>query len=170
MPDVHHIHPAPLTKESFAPYGQALYVSDNHPSLSGDGWQCWSSQGFLSLGQHTVGIVKLQRTNSIITAMERERSTEFLLAVDGSIIQTVALPDSLDDPHARPNAATVRAFIIQPGQGVIMAPGTWHYAALPLQETALYYYVAEPYIPPADNPGRSPWIPFLNDACIEVVY
>lgn len=160
--------PEELTAERFAPYGQAILFPDNPAPKRGEDWDCWLPLGRLSEGTHAVGIVTTRPTDGQITTMEREPKTEFLLPINGAVVQAVALPGDLTDHTQQPDAATVKAFIIKPGQAIIMAPGTWHWAALPLeQREVLYYFVTEPHAP---EPGResSPWVPFQYADTIRV--
>ena len=115
----------PLTVGEFAPYGQAILPPQHPAPKRGDDWDCWFPLGTFSVGTQAVGIVTTRPTLAPITAMEREPKTEFLLPITGPLIQAVALPGNLSDHSEEPDGATVRAFIIQPGQAIIMAPGTW---------------------------------------------
>lgn len=157
-----------LTEEGFAPYGQAILLPGSPAPKRGDDWDCWFPLGSLSEGTMAVGIVTTRPANNIIGAMEREPKTEFLLPISGPVIQAVALPGDLSDHIQQPDATTVKAFIVCPGQAIIMAPGTWHWAALSLRGETFYYFVTEPHPP---EPGReaSPWVPFANGAMVRVL-
>lgn len=157
-----------LTVEGFAPYGQAILSPDLPAPTSGEDWDCWFQLGDFSPGNHAVGIVHTRPTDDLIRVMEREPKTEFLLPITGPIVQAVAKPGDLTNHEQQPDPTTVRAFIIRPGQAIIMAPGTWHWASVPLaSEEVIYYFVTEPHPP---EPGReeSPWVPFINNDTIEL--
>ncbi|HBY93138.1 MAG TPA: hypothetical protein DEP84_04095 [Chloroflexi bacterium] len=168
MSQQHAVTAEELTVEGFAPYGQAVLVPEIPAPKTGEDWDCWFGLGSLSESRAAVGIVLTRPTNRLITTMEREPTTEFLLPISGLVIQAVAVPGDLTDHGQQPDASTVRAFIIRPGQAIIMAPGTWHWAALPLDRETLYYFVTEPH--PLE-PGReaSPWVPFKNGDTVRVV-
>ena len=162
------VAPEPLTVASFAPYGQAILPAQPPAPKRGDDWDCWFPVGTLSPGTQAAGIVTTRPTKAPITTMEREPKTEFLLPITGPLIQAVAIPGDITDHFEQPDATTVKAFIIQPGQAIIMAPGTWHWAALPVgDEEVLYYFVGEAHDP---EPGReaSPWIPFVDDNMVRL--
>lgn len=162
------VTPEPLTVESFAPYGQAILVPQPPIPKSGDNWDCWFGLGTFSKGEMVVGFVATRPTEAPITTMERETKTEFLIPITGPLIQTVAKPGNLSIHTEQPDADSVKAFIIQPGQAIIMGEGTWHWAALPLeQQEVLYYFITEPHPP---EPGReaSPWVPFINNDIIHL--
>jgi ureidoglycolate lyase len=157
-----------LTIDGFAPYGQAILLPEDPAPKQGEDWDCWFPLGTVSEGRTAVGIVTTRPTDGLITAMEREPKMEFLLPTSGAVIQAVALPGDLSDHTQQPDATTVKAFIIKPGQVIIMGPGTWHWAALPLKEETLYYFATEPHPP---EPGReaSPWVPFLNGDTVRIL-
>lgn len=161
--------PEELSVEGFAPYGRAVVVPQQPAPKTGSDWDCWFGLGDLGSMEPTVGIVKTRPTDELIMAMEREPKPEFLIPISGPVIQAVAVPGDLSDHSQRPDPSTVHAFVVRPGQAIIMAPGTWHWAALPLShEETLYYFLTEAHPP---EPGReeSPWVPFQNDAAIRLV-
>jgi ureidoglycolate lyase len=162
MGKVYTVTPEELTAEGFAPYGQVVLPPEPPAPKFGDDWDCWFGLADLGHMRPSVGIVRTRPSRSAITTMEREPKPEFLLPISGPVVQAVALPGDLSDHTQQPDAATVRAFIIRPGQAIAMAPGTWHWAALPLhEEEVLYYFLTEAHPP---EPGReeSPWVPFQN--------
>ena len=155
----YQVVPEELTREGFLPYGQAILPPQLPAPKQGKDWDCWVPLGALGEGAPSVGIVLTRSTPGIIRAMEREPKTEFLLPITGPVVQAVALPGDLSDPGERPAAATVRAFIVHPGQAIIMSPGTWHWAALPLNQEEVLYYFATELRPPT---SAGPWISFQN--------
>jgi ureidoglycolate lyase len=161
------VTPEELTVEAFAPYGQAVLVPRTPAPKTGEDWDCWFGLGSFGECNPVVGIVITRPMDGVVTAMERETKVEFLLPITGPVVQAVALPGDLSDHTQQPDAATVRAFILRPGQAILMAPGTWHWAALPLRTETLYYFVGEPHPP---EPGRelSPWVPFYGGDSVRV--
>jgi ureidoglycolate hydrolase len=157
----------PLTVESFAPYGQAILVPTTPAPKTGDDWDCWFGVGDLSCTNPKVGIVITRPASGRVDAMEREPVAEFLLPITGPIIQAVGLPGDLSDFTQVPDAHTVRAFRIEPGQAIAMAPGTWHCAAMPVGGETLYYFATEEH-PPEPGRGSSPWIPFADGNIVQV--
>ncbi len=161
------LKPEELSSEAFAPYGQAVLVPQTPAPKTGDDWNCWFGLGCFGECEPVVGIVVTRPTDGLIAAMERETKVEFLLPITGPVVQSVALPGDLSDHTQQPDAATVRAFIVRPGQAILMAPGTWHWAAMPLGEETLYYFITQPHPP---EPGRelSPWVPFQENNTVRV--
>jgi len=161
------VTPEELSPEAFAPYGEAVVMPSTPALKTGEDWECWFGLGSFGACEPVVGIVVTRPTDGRIAAMEREPKVEFLLPITGPVVQAVALPGDLSDHTQQPDAATVRAFIIRPGQAILMAPGTWHWAALPLGGETLYYFITQPHPP---EPGReaSPWIPFRDNHSVKV--
>ena len=156
-----------LTSERFAPFGQAILKPDADPTSNGNGWACWFDVGRLAGTDLRIGQVVARRTSKPVAVMERHPDEEFLLPVDGPLIQVVAPAGDLDDPTGRPDVGGAVAFRIGPGEAVVVAPGVWHAAALPMNEAALYYFTGLPHPP---EPGRedSPWVPFADGSVLRI--
>lgn len=162
------VTPEELTLEGFMPYGEAVLIPQNPSPFSGKGWECWFPRGGLGDQSASVGIVVTKPTDGVIEAMEREPIKEFLLPLTAPIIQAVAPPGDINNPNEKPDPASVRAFIIRPGQAIIMSPGTWHWAALPLKDKpTTYFFLGEEHSP---LPGRdsSPWVTFVQNSKVKV--
>lgn len=170
MSKIIEIHPEPLTSDRFAPYGTAILLPSAPAPKKGKDWDCWFYLGRLGVSEEnpTVGIVHTRLSDDLIEHMEAHLHPEFLLPVTGPVIQPVALPLDPSDPNPQPDAATVRAFIIEPGQSIVMGNGVWHCAALPLKSDTWYYFVADDNW---DGPGTNeqPWILFKNEDKIKLV-
>lgn len=158
-----------LTVQSFAPFGQAILGASGTPQYQGDGWQCRFPDGDTHLPDGKIGWVTVQPlTEKVVIGMERESEVEMIWPVDQPIIQAVAAPKNLEDHTAQPEADQVRAFLISPGQVIIMHRGTWHYAAFAAGETpSLYYFITSPR-PPAWQ--KETWVPFQNKETIIVAH
>ena len=166
MPSERTIRVEPLTPSRFAPYGQAILKPSDAPTSAGEGWQCWFGVGALSAPGLRLGQVVTRRGDGCVRAMERHPDEEFLLPIDGPIVQVVAIPGDLANPKDQPDANQVAAFRLEPGEAVVIAPGVWHAAAMPVAEQSLYYFAALPHPP---EPGRDdPWIPFRRGETLSV--
>ncbi|HOK32592.1 MAG TPA: ureidoglycolate lyase [Limnochordia bacterium] len=168
---VHRIRLQVLTEEAFRPYGRVLELPEVPPSKRGDIWQCWFPVGSMQLDAPLgLGIVRTSRLPQSIADMERHVSREELLfPVDKPIVQPVGLPKDLASEKAVPQVEDVQAFIIQPGQAIIMARGTWHAPAYALEhEEALYYFGVE-IKPDAVGDDANPWVKFYGERVVEFV-
>jgi ureidoglycolate lyase len=163
------VTPQELTLEGFAPFGEAILIPKTASSSFGKAWECWFPLGDLGDQIGSVGMVITSPTDGLIESMEREPTKEFLVPLRDPIVQAVAPPGDVEDPNEQPDPESVRAFIIRPGQAIIMSPGTWHWAAMPLSnEPATYLFVGEDH-PPLPGRESSPWVPYLNNYKARVV-
>jgi ureidoglycolate lyase len=168
METIIEVKAEPLSVEGFSQYGTAILLPTTPAPKAGKDWDCWFGFGKITDGNGSIGIVQTRPSGDLITHMEAHLHPEFLIPVTGPIIQAVALPERDGQPGEKPNPATVRAFILEPGQAIIMDRGVWHYAAVPLRDEAWYYFMGNPVW---DGPGtpEQPWIPFLGDQKIKIV-
>ena len=106
-------------------------------------------------------------TDGTVVAMERHPDIELLVPITGPMIQVVAPGRDLADATEQPRAEEAIAFVLQPGEAVVVAPGVWHSAAMPVAEETLYMFAGLPHAP---EPGReaSPWIAFEGDSAVTV--
>ena len=97
--------------------------------------------------------------------MERHPDIELLMPATGPLVQVVAPGCDLADSTERPRAEEAVAFLIAPGEAVVVAPGVWHAAALPAGAEPLYWFAGLPHRP---EPGRehAPWIAFAGDRVV----
>ena len=79
-----------LTAERFAPFGQAIVKPGAAPTSHGKGWDCWFDVGRLAGNDLRIGQVVTRRSGEPVAVMERHPDEEFLLPVDGPLIQVVA--------------------------------------------------------------------------------
>ena len=159
--------PVALSAEAFEPFGRAVTLPSGSPSSFGDHFDCWFNMAELTGRDLKLGQVIARRGEGIVATMERHPDIEFLLPVTGPLIQVVAPGRDLADNHEAPDAAEAIAFLLHPGEAVVVAPGVWHAAAMPVTEETLYMFAGLPHAP---EPGReaSPWIPFDASARVAV--
>lgn len=123
------IQPEPLTSHAFAAYGQVLgrpYCADvaGFSNPASDFWH----QHYFQAGHDAmpeVLWVNYRNGDPTVTELEVHWKTQQAIVPLGQarIIHIVAL--SRQNVRA-PNPKTVRAFYVNPGQGICMNPGCWH--------------------------------------------
>lgn len=153
---------------SIGKFGRALSFSALQPTSTGEWWKCWEGCAELSAGRQWVGFVQAAAGTPVITEMEREPGTEMIIPVSGRIVQVVALNDPEGQTSARPDAATARAFLMQPGEALVMAPGVWHAAAFGFGADASYFYVAERRRAERSE-GRLGWVEISGGELLQLV-
>lgn len=157
------------TKQTFSPFGKLILPHQENPDKSGVGWKCWVPLELLEVGSTKlqIGLVELEKQELKVDQMERhETREEMLWPIDKPIVQLVGLPRHLMDGDSRPKVEEVKAFLLQPGQIVIMNKGTWHAPAYALEDSTSYYYAIElSNIPERDV---QPWRKFQNNEIVSM--
>lgn len=144
----------PLTATAFAPFGRVFDLrgaaGDAVAAISGEGWtDCYTLRPLIN-GQGHLGMTHGPAAPWDCCQMERHfRTEEALFCAGEPIVLAVAPPG---DPAA-PQAATVQAFVLQPGQVAVMAPGVWHDACRGLRGPTFYHWMA------VCGFGPDPWVP-----------
>lgn len=132
------IQPEPLTQHAFAPYGQVLGrpYSDDVAGFSNPASDFWHQQYFQAGQDGTPEVlwVNYRNADPHIAELEVHWKTQQAIVPLGSarIIHVVAL--SRQSVRA-PNPKTLRAFYVEPGQGLSMNPGCWHTTRIVDQES-----------------------------------
>ena len=154
-----------LTKDGFLAFGDAImFQAGAPPSVTGPGWSCWYPIGEIaSQDPLEIGVVETQPLARPVDAMERHTArSECVVAVAAPIIQVVAAATASDQPAVE----EARAFLIEPGQAVVMFPGTWHAAAFPLGErSAKYMFLLARPVPGEDQAG---WKRFVGGQTLDI--
>tara|TARA_B100000676_G_scaffold311404_1_gene381158 strand:- start:7 stop:531 length:525 start_codon:yes stop_codon:yes gene_type:complete len=153
-----------LNHSNFEKFGTAILKPTKSAPKFGKNWDCWIGLGKLGKIDGSVGVVQTRVSNEIIDSMEAHGKPEFLVPIDEPVIQPVALSNGIHEP----DADKVEAFIIYPGQSIVMRENTWHSAAIPLNKDSWYYFVGHSVW---DGPGTShnPWINFKNNSKVKIL-
>ena len=131
----------PLTEENFAPYGKYVKVMEG-----GGRTEVPANIGFTQVGGMPL----------VVDSMEvHNLTTEFLACGNKPIVLAVA--DS--DPHGKgAEASDIRAFVLQPGEFVVMDKGIWHDACRSAEGDECYYYFM------AQNLEVPEFVPIIGEA------
>lgn len=124
------------THASFAPFGALLGEPQTPPTLDRGDITYWHATSDLAGLQHGVtGHLIAHRRDFVVTQIERHNHTPeaFIPIIDSSVL-IVAPPGELD-------LNRMRAFVLEPGRGVLLKEGTWHWAPFPLSQTAQFLLV-----------------------------
>lgn len=161
-----------LTVEAFKPFGQAILGTKGKPNYNEGSWTSLFPAGKTHLPGGELGwvISKEPKKGMIVEGMEREPEIEIIWPVDKPIIQVVSLPGNLKDHSEQPDAENAKAFLIKPGEVIIMKPGTWHYASFPANSKEAFYYFMTKDHPREPGWENVAWIPLKHRKNFEVVY
>lgn len=117
----------PLTAEAFAPYGQLIDEQDRPPVFEGPHIASWQME-FAVEGDIELMYVRYIDQDVRWTLMERHFNvTQSFMALGGvSSVMVVADPTDANDRSILPRPETVRAFLVDGTQGVMLWKRTWH--------------------------------------------
>lgn len=144
----------PVTAENFARFGTVYNLADDRDAgvvwTAGDGWTDGFTGKPLIDGAGHLGMTRGGAAPWDCTAMERHpRTEEAIFCAARPVVLAVAPAGETDAPHRD----DIEAFVIAPGQAVVMRRGVWHDACRGVSEPAPYYWMAMCGL------GESPWVP-----------
>lgn len=144
----------PVTSENFAPFGTVYdLTTDIDPKAvwtAGDGWYDGFTRTPLIEGSGHLGVTRGGGTPWLCVTMERHPGTEEAIFCGAQPVILAVAPASDADAA---NRADIEAFVIAPGQVVVMRRGVWHDACRGVSGPAAYYWMA------ICGLGESPWVP-----------
>lgn len=115
-----------LSKEAFAPYGDAIMPGENAPDISNDQIDYWNDIAQIKSlnGKGSLGLLRVKKTPVELKAMVKLfDSIEAYITLDGNpSIEFVALCGA----DGKPDESTLKAFLLEGGQGIIVAKKVWH--------------------------------------------
>lgn len=144
----------PATPENFSRFGTVYDLSnDTDPKAIwtlGDGWSDGFTRTPLMTGSGHLGITRGAGAPWLCAAMERHPGTEEAIFCAAQPVVLAVAPASDADAA---NRDEIEAFVIAPGQVVVMRRGVWHDACRGVSGPAAYYWMA------ICGLGESPWVP-----------
>lgn len=129
MREITQIPVEALSATALEPYGWLLgkpvAAADAALAYTSAASDFWHEHGFQPGpgGETDILWVEYRSADPAITLFEAHRLTQqAVVPLRGGIIQILALPAA----DGRPDATSIRAFALNPGQGICMRPGIWH--------------------------------------------
>lgn len=137
----------PATAENFAPFGTFQQVKNDKPRTGTGGWQAWMTPDVCMDDICNIGITYVKGMPFQVDSMEcHPRTQEVLVCGDKPMVLAVA--DS-DPTAAGADPASIRAFIIEPGQLVTLNRNIWHDACRSAEGDGCYYWFLAHSLDPA---------------------
>ena len=134
-----------LNAEAFEEFGQVCVAPPNvKPEHSGDEFDWWPDMMVFDTikGKYSVGFAKNKKTPLRQTCSERHMNTpEFMLAVNSDMYIIVGPPDYPNEPARLPDLSRFSAFKVKAGEAILLKPGVWHYAGIPLKDQMYMYCI-----------------------------
>lgn len=131
------IEPIRITAGNFAAYGRYYNLRGEDGARLADG-RTFVSRQRISGEPLKIGATAVAGGPFVSSKMERHTlSEELLICGDDEMVLTVA--DS--DPEGAPRSPDVRAFIMRPGDAVVLGRGIWHDANHGLHRDTTYFFL-----------------------------
>ena len=131
------IEPIRITAGNFAAYGRYYNLRGEAGARLADG-RTFVSRQRISGEPLKIGATAVAGGPFVSSKMERHTlSEELLICGDDEMVLTVA--DS--DPEGAPRSRDVRAFIMRPGDAVVLGRGIWHDANHGLHRDTTYFFL-----------------------------
>lgn len=131
------IQAIPANAENFARFGVYTKIMQGEGRSGTGGWRAWMTPGLCMDHAAHFGFVKVGAAPFTVDSMERHtRTTELMVCGDKPMVLAVA--DS--DPAGRARAEDIAAFIVSPGEIVVINAGIWHDACRSARGDGCYYY------------------------------
>lgn len=151
----------PVTAENFARFGTVYNLADDRDTgivwTAGPGWNDGFTGKPLIEGSGHLGLTRGGGAPWDCKVMERHPLTEeAIFCAAQPVVLAVAPAGETDAPHRD----DIEAFVIAPGQAVVMHRGVWHDACRGALGPAPYYWMAmcglgdNPWVPIAGGPRR----------------
>jgi len=144
----------PVTPDNFERFGRVYDLTgDADPKVvwtAGDGWRDGFTRTPLIDGSGHLGMTRGGGAPWLCTAMERHPGTQEAIFCAAQPIVLAVAPMSDDDA---PHRDAIEAFVIAPGQVVVMHRGIWHDACRGVSGPVAYHWMA------ICGLGESPWVP-----------
>lgn len=149
----------PVSAGTFARFGAVHDLADDSDAgivrTDGNGWRDGFTRSPLIAGSGHLGMTQGGSAPWLCAEMERHHETEEALFCAGLPIVLAVAPAS---SASAPRRDEIEAFVIAPGQAVVMRKGVWHDACRGLSGPTSYYWMAvcgleaSPWVPVEDGP------------------
>lgn len=130
------LHPVAVSEAAFARFGRVVLSPRGVPTSEAKEYRFWSDIAHYEIqGETEIGLCQVFRQPvNEIAGMERHLGTpEILIPIDAPFVLPL-LPDGASSGDAG-------VFRVEPGQAVVINPGVWHGACLPVGAPASWYFV-----------------------------
>jgi len=126
-----------LTAEGFKSFGEVIAAPKRKPTATPPGMEYWADVCRLPLLDRPFGIgyaTQEMRPFRQTGAERHMRTPEILLPVKGDMAVIAGPADFPKEPSRLPPLSKFAAFLVPEGQGVMFAPGVWHWAPFAVRD------------------------------------
>lgn len=149
------IQAVPVTAENIKPFGK-YYNLYSYPTLETEDFRCNITPDVIIHDTMRLGITTCKAGDFTSYSMERHFLTEEAqFCGDCAMVLTVAN----SNPEDHPREEDVRAFILKPGDVVVLDKGIWHDANHSVDHDTAYYFLAQN----STDPRETEWVDVLPE-------
>lgn len=131
-----------LTAEAFEPFGRVLSRPETPPNAARedlDAWLGYSDLMGLEASSPRIAYLHVRRNDCPLNQLERHcQAAEGFFPLEGCSVIIVARCSDPNDGDAVPDERTIRAFLLDGSTGILLPPGSWHWAPYPVTEAATF--------------------------------
>ncbi len=153
-----------VTRVNFFAFGRYVRLAEGEAEgllcSRGDGWSDVCTQDPLIGAPAQLGLTVGSAMPCVTWTMERHPAAEeAFLCMTSPIVLPVALASQTEYPRAR----DVAAYVLEPGDVVVLKPGVWHDACHGVNEPAPYFWLAAG----SSSASPEPWAS-ITDGPVEI--
>jgi len=126
----------PINETNFKTFGRVVILPQKDPTSQAADYKFWSDIANYKIeGETEIGLCTVYKQNEdSISGMERHLNTpEILIPVDSPFILPLLIEGDYVDQ--------AKAYVVKPGEAVVIDPGVWHGACLPVGAERATYFV-----------------------------
>lgn len=130
------INVEPINENNFTTYGSVVILPEKEPTSQSNTYKFWSDiSDYYIEGDTEIGLCTVYRQDEdSISGMERHlRTPEILIPIDAPFILPL-----LQEGHY---VDKMKAYLVKPGEAVVINKGVWHGACLPAGKNEATYFV-----------------------------
>jgi len=149
------LRPVPVNDAAFGRFGKVVLSPRDVPTSEAKDYKFWSDIAHYEIrGETEIGLCQVFRQPvNTITGMERHlRTPEILIPIDAPFVLPLVLEGTCSDEAG--------VFRVEPGQAVVINPGVWHGACLPVGAPSSWYFVVFRRGTPMTDVEKQPVEPF----------
>ncbi|HPC35364.1 MAG TPA: ureidoglycolate lyase [Candidatus Marinimicrobia bacterium] len=126
----------PISPDNFAKFGKVVSLPSEEPTAEGDTFKFWANIANYQInGKTEIGLcsVTLPRGNRINSLERHLHTPEILIPIDTPFALPVLIEEEPEE--------NLEIFKVNVGEAVVINPGVWHGASIPLGKPQATYFV-----------------------------
>jgi len=116
------------------------------PTGKGRNYKFWVGIAQFPAEPLVMGAVVTDWDEKPVERLEAHTHFELMIPVKTPVVIIVSEPSDVNDASAKPKAEKAKAFLIKPGEGILIEAGTWHYVPMPLEGEGFCFFMLNPNV------------------------